>query len=155
MRYELDILAAIIKLPKPTTQKIVSVTGISERKVQNVIKTLQNDLCMSIKRVKDGRQVYFVISEWGAFESGGRLKDLLVNRNVGKAKNIRHDLERFSDKHKFYESVKMKNYSESIRLEGFSVSVYDIPKDKQSLTIVKRTLITKYSKYKNISKNHG
>jgi len=151
MRYELDILAAITSLPRPTTQEIVSATKISERKVQNVIKTLQTDLCMKIKRVKDGRKAYFVISEWGAFESGERLKDLLANRKIGNANDSTHEVERISDKYSFYESVKMKNYTESLRLEGLSVSTKDIPTDKQSLTIAKRNLIAKYSKYKGMS----
>ena len=155
MRYELDILAAITRLPKPTTQEIVSATKISERKVQTVIKTLQTDLCMGIKRVKDGRKAYFVISEWGAFESGERLKDLLVNRKIEKTNNNTHVVAGISEKHSFYESVKMKNYTESTRLEGLSVSIHDMPMDKQSLTIAKRNLIAKYSKYKGTSKNHG
>ena len=151
MRYELDILAAITSLHRPTTQEIVSATKISERKVQNVIKTLRTDLSMGIKRVKDGRKAYFVISEWGAFESGERLKDLLANRKVGKADNSTPEIEGVSDKHSFYESVKMKNYTESLRLEGLSVSTNEIPTDKQSLTIAKRNLIAKYSKYKGMS----
>jgi len=155
MRYELDILAAITSLPKPTTQEIVSATNISERKVHNVIKTLQTDLCMEIKRIKDGRKVYFVISEWGAFESGDRLKGLLADRIIKISSDSSHVAKTFSDKYSFYESVKMKNYKESIRLEGLSVSIPDTPKDKQSLTIVKRTLIDKYSKYQGMSKSHG
>ena len=155
MRYELDILAAMTRLPKPTTQEIVSATKISERKVQNVIKSLQTDLCMKIKRVKEGRKAYFVISEWGAFESGERLKDLLANRRIEKANGTTYKIDRVSEKHSFYESVKMKNYTESARLEGLSVSIHDMPTDKQSLTSTKRNLIAKYSKYKGVSKNHG
>ena len=151
MIYELDILAAITRLPRPTTQEIVSATKISERKVQNVIKTLRTDLSMGIKRVKDGRKAYFVISEWGAFESGEQLKDLLANRKIGNANDSTHEAERFFDKHSFYDSVKMNNYRESIRLEGLSVSTNEIPTDKQSLTIAKRNLIAKYSKYKGMS----
>lgn len=155
MRYELDILAALMNMPKPTTQEIVTATNISERKVQNVLKTLQSDLCMKITRIKDGRKVYFVIDKWGVFESGEQLKNLLAKRKLGKVSNKSRVIKTLADKSSFYESVKMVNYIESTRLEGLSVSPHDMLKDTHSIAVVKRNLIAKYSKYKGLNKSHG
>lgn len=69
MKYELDVLAALVQLAEPTTKDIVAATGISERKVQNVIKRLQVDLEMSIEKVKKGRSIVYTIKSWGIFES--------------------------------------------------------------------------------------
>ena len=142
MNYELDVLAALTQLSEPTTQDIVAATGISERKVQNVMKALQSDLKIAIKKTKDGRNIRYSITSWGVFESGKVLEKELVARPLKKSAL------KFS-KAAFYESVKMINYKESSRLEGiaihFSISTKNLKKYRSTK---KRSLIAKYSSYK-------
>ena len=139
MNYELDILAALIQLSEPTTQDIVAATGISERKVQNVMKTLQSDLKIEIKKSKDGRNVRYSIKSWGVFESGKVLEKELSNRHLNTCKKSTF---KFS-KAAFYESVKMSNYKESSRLEGITIHFYTSTKNSKKPTSEKNALLSK------------
>lgn len=151
MKYELDVLAALTQLPQPTTQEIVAATGISERKVQNVIKALQFDLKVEIEKIRKGRRVCYVVTDWGVFESGVPLKRTLANRPLIKNNKTAARVNKIA----FYDSVKMSNYKESTRLEGISIHIVSAPSDKKSISRAKRTLIKKYTKYKNLSNSHG
>lgn len=151
MKYELDVLAALAQLSQPTTQEIVAATGISERKVQNVIKALQNDLNVEINKVKKGRNICYLVAGWGVFESGLFLKRALSNRSLINNKKLTDK----DTKAAFYDSVKMDNYRESARLEGISVNSAVIPNGSISTSAAKRILIEKYAQYKNVTHDHG
>ena len=152
MKYELDVLAALIQLHKPTTQDVVAETGISERKVQNVIKALQSDLNIKVKKTKDGRLIRYSITGWGVFESGEALRQELAKRPLNKTKKSAVKL----NKTIFYESVKMSNYKESSRLEGITIHLYTPTRnDKISNSIKKNSLIKKYSRHKKTSNTNG
>ncbi|TVZ41860.1 uncharacterized protein DUF2559 [Alteromonadaceae bacterium 2753L.S.0a.02] len=146
MHYELEILAALSALPKPTTQDIVTKTGISERKVQNVIKTLSNDLLVDIKTIREGRTIRYTVVGWGVFESGSQLKKALKQRARRKTTKQNPKM----TKSAFYDSVKMENFKESSRLEGVEVSDLVSPAKTISAVQSKRTsLLKKYSNYGN------
>ena len=151
MKYELDVLAALTRLPEPTTQAIVSSTGISERKVQNVIKTLQTELKIVIKKVRNGRSIHYVITDWGVFESAAQLKHTLADRTLINDTNPDAQV----DKPAYYDSVKMSNYKESSRLEGIPIHITASAGGKKSISQAKRALINKYSNYKNLSNSNG
>ena len=151
MKYELDVLAALSQLPQPTTQEIVAATGISERKVQSVIKDLQSDLKVGIDKIKKGRSVYYLVTDWGVFETAGLLKRTLATRPINKIKKLGAR----GKKAAFYDSVKMSNYKESSRLEGISIQTEITSSDKKSIINTKQSLIEKYSKFKTMSIQHG
>ncbi len=151
MKYELDVLAALSQLPQPTTQEIVAATGISERKVQSVIKDLQSDLKVGIDKIKKGRSVYYLVTDWGVFETAGLLKRTLATRPINKIKKLGAR----GKKATFYDSVKMSNYKESSRLEGISIQTEITSSDKKSIINTKQSLIEKYSKFKTMSIQHG
>ena len=148
MKYELDVLAALTQLSQPTTREIVAVTGISERKVQNVIKTLKLDLQVELEKIKKGRSFGYEVTDWGVFESALLLKRKLLNRPLKKASNTTVR----DKKAAFYDSVKMRNYQESTRLEGVSIKAASTLRDKNALSDVRRALT---DKYKKLSANHG
>ena len=152
MNYEIEVLAALTQLPEPTTQEMASATGISERKVQTVIKTLQNDFKVDIKKVKQGRHIRYVITGWGVFESGGHLKQVLATRPTNRSNRSNAKI----TKSTFYESVKMSNYKESSRLEGISIEASKQPAfAKKTSSTTKRALVKKYSQYKKMCNAHG
>jgi hypothetical protein len=162
VNYELFVLAAITRLKYPSTKQIVIATGISERKVQNVIKSLSSDLSIKIIRKKIGRSNYFVIKNWGVFESGNALKKKLdaieLKRDEfmslpQKPKPIL--LTTFSEKHDHFEKVKTHNFKESMRLEGYSINIENCPVEKSERKLFREGLIKKYSQYKVISKAYG
>lgn len=141
MKYELEILTALTQLQQPRTQDIVSVTGISERKVQSVIKSLETDLNIIVTPTKIGRNIHYSITDWGVFESGRSLKKLLAHRAADKNSYS------YSKKSKYYDSVKMRNFKESNRLEGITVQITSFSSSRKSIITQKNTLIEKYSKY--------
>lgn len=141
MKYELDVLAALAQLSQPTTQEIVAATGISERKVQNVIKALKSDLDVDIEKIKKGRNIGYSVASWGVFESGLFLKITLSDRPL----LIDKKTSTFATKAAFYESVKMSNYKESSRLEGISVDPFNALTSKKIISSAKRALVEKYT----------
>ena len=160
MNYDLSVLAAITRLEHPNTQKIVSATGISERKVQNVIKSLSSDFGISIIRKKMGRSSYFVIKSWGVFESGDVLRQKLDTIELKKDKPLSKQpksplLITFSEKHRHFEKVKAHHFKESMRLEGYSINIEDYPLEKSARMLLKEKLIRKYSQYKDTHKVYG
>ena len=163
MNYELYVLAAITRLEYPNTKKIVNATGISERKVQNVIQSLSRDLGIKIIRKKIGRSNYFVINNWGVFESGTVLRKKLDTIELKKDKELRLIpkkqkpvlLSTFLEKHNHFEKVKRHNFKESMRLEGYLIKIEDYPLEKSARKKCREELIKKYSQYKDVSKVYG
>ena len=147
MRYEFDVLAVMIEIEKPTTRKIVNLTGISERKVQSVIKSLCEDLEMKILRVKEGRTSYYSIIGWGVFESGLKLKEKLKSRRdcMKKQVNKHKVIYTFSQKRDYFDKVKLINFKESMRLEGVSINIKKYPAKKSDIASMKNDLIKKYT----------
>lgn len=154
MKYEFDVLAAMLEIEKPTTRRIVDLTGISERKVQGVIKSLSKDLEMEISRIKEGRTSYYMITGWGVFESGLKLKKKLKNRNVNikKQKNSYKLIYTFSQKAEYFDKVKLINFKESMRLEGFTINITKYSVNKNEIASMKNNLI---EKYKMLSRTNG
>ncbi|WP_428355365.1 YhfG family protein [Methyloprofundus sp.] len=157
MNYELSILAAITRLEHPSTKKIVIATGISERKVQNVIKSLSSDFHIKILRKNIGRSNYFVVKDWGVFESGNVLRkklDTIELKIDGELMSLLKKskpllLTTFSEKHEYFEKVKTHNFKESLRLEGYSINIEDYPVEKPERKLFREELIKKYSQYKD------
>lgn len=158
MKFELDVLAAMLLAEQPDTRQIVSATGISEREVQDVIKSLTIDLGMDISQVKSENSSYYVIKNWGVFESGDTLKRQLRQRVLTNEKMLELSVKRaqptllttFSEKHQHFEKVKIANFKESMRLEGLSVDVAHFPAEKTAISEMRTALIEKYSAYKGV-----
>ncbi|WP_043320042.1 YhfG family protein [Microbulbifer sp. HZ11] len=161
MKCELDVLAVLAQMPHPTMRDIVAKTGISERKFQTVLKTLRSELKMQIKREKVGRNIRYNITGWGVFESKSILQAALTQRFSGKNYS---DLSTFRDsrnktvptqlKSDFFESVKMRNFIESSRLEGISLPIRSMTVIKATHRLMKKeSLIRKYSNNKATTDN--
>ncbi len=162
MNYELDVLAGLVQLKHPNTKKIVEFTGFSERKVQKVIRFLSEDMGIKIKKIKNEKSWYFSIEKWGIFESGRELQLVLKDRNLKpkkekriKEKNNNFLMKSFSEKHKYFERVKLKNYRESMRLEGINIVNTPIPHDKAQREKLRNKLLAKYSKKSMSCDTHG
>lgn len=153
MKYEFDILAAMLEIEKPTTRKIVELTGISERKVQGVIKSLCDDLEMNISRIKEGRTIYFMITGWGVFETGLKLKKKLKSRNENKRKltGSYKAIYTFTQKRKYFDKVKLVNFKESMRLEGIAINITKYPVKKNEITSMRNDLIKKYKMLSSVN----
>ena len=61
----------------------------------------------------------------------------------------------FSEKHNHFEKVKIHNFKESMRLEGYLINIEDYPLEKSARNILREELIKKYSQYKNVSKAYA
>lgn len=153
MKYELEVLAALTQYKYPNTRLIVDATGISERKVQMVIKSLMSDLGIRIEKKSINHSFYFFIKSWGCFESGSFLKEHLEQIDLVKAKSERlkknkksTELVSLADKKAYFDSVKIKNYKESLRLEGISPSSLSLNVDSEQLQETKEALLSFYSK---------
>jgi hypothetical protein len=66
------------------------------------------------------------------------------NSDVAQA---RKKLVTFTDKYNHFEKVKMNNFKESMRLEGYDFQVDHIPADAAALDLLKQQLVKKYSQY--------
>lgn len=162
MNYEFDILAALVQLKMPNTKTIVDKTGISERKVQNVISSLSEEMGVQLEKIKNDKSWYFIIKDWGIFESGNNISIILKSRNLAEKKEQRLArktkqslLKSFADKYKYFEANKLKNYRESMRLEGYNVVENRIPKDKAKRAELKQQLLAKYSQNNIGQELHG
>jgi hypothetical protein len=60
-------------------------------------------------------------------------------------------LSTFADKYNYFEKVKMDNFKESMRLEGYDIQIDHIPADSAAIDVLKAQLIKKYSQYSQIS----
>lgn len=158
MKSELDVLAVMLLAEQPNTKQIGIAAGMSEREVQDVIKSLTSDLGMDISRVRSENSSYYVIKSWGVFESGDTLKRQLRQRVLPNGKVLASTVEHakpvlltsFSEKHRYFEKVKIANFKESMRLEGLSVDVTHFPTEKTAISEMRTALIEKYSAYKGV-----
>ncbi|MCL2893129.1 YhfG family protein [Brenneria tiliae] len=157
MRYEMAILAALVQEDSPNTQSIVTATGISERKVQEVLNALQSTMDIGIARIKSGKRQALYISSWGVFGNGERLIEKLKTTDLAVFKQHRQITTKalpgktqssrmvtLEEKRDYYNQVKLKNYRDSMRLEGFSVEDTPLPSDKQEREALRKSLIAKY-----------
>ncbi|WIH20848.1 hypothetical protein KQY33_17220 [Photobacterium damselae] len=141
VKYELLVLAAMTRLESPNTQAIVAATGISERKVQSVVKSLVENLGLDIERKRQGRTFRFAINSWGVFESGKAIQSQLNEVDLVMPNNSM--LTSYEEKHAYFEQVKMDNFKESMRLEGHDIaSDFDLSLDREQQ---RQILLKKYS----------
>ncbi|CAM4020075.1 hypothetical protein VA7868_03331 [Vibrio aerogenes CECT 7868] len=157
MKYEFEILAALIQYKYPNIKLIANATGISERKVQSVIHTLTTELGLGIEKVTekaaDDPISYLHVRSWGIFESGNALKKQLISLDLVKAKSARLEtmkkrktaLGSFPEKKAYSDAVKVQNYQESMRLEGIHPASFSPEQDKQQLKRKREALIKLYT----------
>ena len=151
VKYELLVLAAMIRLESPNTQDIVAATGISERKVQSVVHSLVENLGLNIQRERQGRTFRFTINGWGVFESGKRIQSQL--NNIELVMPTHSALSSFEEKHAYFEQVKMDNFKESMRLEGHDIARdFDLSLDKEQQ---RQILLDKYSNVNSLEALNG
>lgn len=157
MKYELDVMAALVQLSNPTTEDIVLATGFSARKVQQVVKTLQIDLYVVINKTRKGRRTGFSVKSWGVFETGSSLKEMLRKRTLithSQQTSPNTASKSFAKKAAYYDSVKMGNYIESARLEGITIPPDPTLTAPDAIQKRKQELIEKYSGYRTSGKHH-
>ncbi|WP_350305436.1 YhfG family protein [Photorhabdus viridis] len=158
MKYELAVMAALAKLEHPNTRSIVEATGISERKVQQVLQILQQDLEVKINCIRNGKVSYFEVISWGMFESGQAINYKLRDLDLAKFKYSRQQekdiknqnnrktiMTTYSEKKYYFDSVKLKNYRDSMRLEGMNIVMNSLPETPKEQKNLKDKLIRKYS----------
>ena len=123
MNYEMAVLAALLQLEKPTNPMITETTGISSRKVSLAIDNLKDILDVDISWHGPKKTGYYCIDSWGAFESGKaiRRKALALDLHAYKSsKTIDYDI--YLLKKAYSDEVKLENYRQSLRLEGFDTT---------------------------------
>ncbi|WP_028305010.1 YhfG family protein [Oceanospirillum maris] len=154
MKYEFEVLAALVQFKHVNTKVIVNSTGISERKVQSVLKDLHSNLGICINKRREKNSFYFFVESWGAFETGSAIIERLHKLDLAEAKARRissknqrkRKLLSLSDKIEYSNSVKLKNYNESLRLEGISSKKPDLSGNKKQLQDKRDELLKYYAK---------
>ncbi|NQZ09628.1 MAG: hypothetical protein HRT35_20960 [Algicola sp.] len=148
MKYELLILAAIVRLEKPVNKAIIAATGISARKLQTTLKSLRDDLGMSIERVNNKRSGALQILDWGVFESGVKLSHLLnkIELNDLPVKTRLIANLSFEEKQQYYDTVKADNFRDSSLLEGIKLDTQETPKNPQHAEQMMAALLARYTK---------
>jgi hypothetical protein len=152
MKYEWDVLTALIQLSHPNIEMIAMATGISSRKVQSVVHMLTDKLGMEIDKVGTRQDYYFVVRSWGIFESGSILKSKLVHSDLVKIKAARlagkknrsHQLDSLAEKQAYFDQVKVHNYKQSMRLEGVCADDLTVPQSPSQLAARKAELLALY-----------
>lgn len=127
MNYEIAVLAALVQLERPTKPSITEKTGISDQRVNRAIKNLRDILGVHISRVGSNKTGFYSIDAWGAFESGGKILRKARSLDLDSYKNgrtIKYDTSRL--KKLYSNEVKLNNYRQSLKLEGFD-TVTDAP----------------------------
>jgi len=153
MKYEFEVLAAIVQFKYANTKVIVNSTGISERKVQSVLKDLYSNLGICFERKREKNSTYFFIQSWGDFETGTSIMERLSKLDLAQAKATRLSsknqrrvkLLSLKDKKEYANSVKLKNYNESLRLEGLSPKKDFTNKGKSELQKERNELLKHYA----------
>ena len=123
MNYEMAVLAALLQLDKPTNPMITETTGISSRRVNLAINNLKDILDVQISWHGPKKTGFYCIDSWGAFESGKaiRRRALALNLSTYKQKKtINYNLSQL--KKAYSEEVRLENYRQSLRLEGFDTT---------------------------------
>lgn len=151
MNYEMAVLAALTQLEKPTKPRITEKTGISDQRVNLAIKNLRDMLGVRISRVGSNKTGFYAIDSWGAFETGRnilRKVQALDLDNYKKNRTVKYDSYRL--KKLYSDEVKLANYRQSLRLEGFRSS--ESPPDLDRLSRGERqkrreALVEKFSRH--------
>ncbi|MGQ5288105.1 YhfG family protein [Pectobacterium actinidiae] len=109
---------------------------------------------INISREKNGKRQSLSISSWGVFGDGKRLIEKLKNTDLlifkqhrkittkalpNKTRSSR--MVTLEEKRDYYNQVKLKNYRDSMRLEGFNVEDTPLPSDKQEREALRKNLI--------------
>lgn len=120
MNYEMAVLAALVQLEKPTKPSIAKKTGISDQRVNLAIKNLRDMLDVQISRVGSNKTGFYSIDSWGAFESGKKILRKARALDLGSYKKDRVIAYDSNHLKKLYsDEVKLANYRQSLKLEGF------------------------------------
>ncbi|WP_017444807.1 YhfG family protein [Gayadomonas joobiniege] len=149
MKYEFVVLAALVQLKHANTRVIVNSTGISERKVRSVVKDLHLNLGICFKKEK---KLFLLLYRIFVFETGSSIFERLYKLDLAKASRISSKNQRkrkllsLSDKIEYSNSVKLKNYNESLRLEGISSKKTDLSANKKQLQDERYELLKYYAK---------
>jgi len=125
MNYEMAVLAALVQIEEPTKPNITEKTGISDQRVNIALNNLRDFLDVHISRVGSNKTGYYHIDSWGAFESGKKVlrKALALDLNYYKIdKTFKYNSDLL--KKLYSEEVKLSNYRQSLKLEGFSSSTH-------------------------------
>ena len=147
MNYEIAVLAALVQLEKPTKPRITEKTGISNQRVNLALKNLRDILGVHISRIGSNKTGYYSIDSWGAFESGAKIlrKARALNLNAYKNdKIIKYDT--YLLKKLYSDEIKLNNYRQSLRLEGFHTAT-NAP-DLRRLSEIERNKRREYIKEK-------
>ncbi len=123
MNYEMTVLAALVQLEKPTKPKITEKTGISDRRVKTALKNLRDTLGIRISRLGPNKTGFYLIDSWGAFESGKKIRRKALALDLNRYKldrSIQYDSSLL--KKNYSDEVKLSNYRQSLKLEGFHTS---------------------------------
>lgn len=120
MNYEMAVLAALVQLEKPTKPSITAKTGISDQRVNRALKNLREILGLEISRVGSNKTGHYQIDTWGAFESGKHIqrKALALDLDEYKQDRVIHYNKALLKK-LYADEIKLKNYRQSLGLEGF------------------------------------
>ena len=120
MHYEVAVLAALVQLEQPTKPRIAEKTGISDQRINLAIKNLRDILDVHIIRIGSNKTGFYSIDAWGAFESGRKILRKARALDLDSYKNdrtVKYDTYRL--KKLYSDEVKLNNYRQSLRLEGF------------------------------------
>ena len=123
MNYEMAVLAALLQLDKPTNPMISETTGISSRRVNMAINNLKDILDVHIAWHGPKKTGFYCIDSWGSFESGKAIRRralALDLRTYRLNKTINYNLSQL--KKAYSEEVRLENYRQSLRLEGFDTT---------------------------------
>lgn len=157
MNYEMAVLAALVQIEKPTKPSITEKTGISDQRVNLALKNLREFLDVHISRVGSNKTGYYHIDSWGAFESGKKVlrKALALDLNCYKIdKTVKYDSTLL--KKLYSDEVKLNNYRQSLKLEGFhpSPSSIDLSQlSKSERQALRAELKRKYNRNNSTSNN--
>jgi len=123
MNYEMAVLAALVQLEKPSKPRITEKTGISDQRVNLAIKNIRDILGVRISRIGSNKTGFYAIDSWGVFETGRKIlrrAQALDLDNYKKDRTFKYDSYRL--KKLYSDEVKLANYRQSLKLEGFRSS---------------------------------
>jgi len=158
MNYEIAVLAALVQLDNPTRPQITEVTGISAQKITSSIRNLKTILDIGIYWHGAKKTGHYEIESWGSFESG---KKILRKSGALKLTTFKHHkrIEYDSDilKKLYAADMKLQNYRQSLKLEGFNTK--DLSRDLTQLspsehTVLREELKKKFTRPKSTLADH-
>lgn len=126
MTYEMAVLAALVQIEHPSRPKISEATGISPQRINTALGYLRDYLDVDIKHRGARKNGFYEIVSWGAFETGKLIRNKALSLNLQlyrDSRKLEHDPQ-LAKKH-YAQSVKIKNYKQSLLLEGFKSTATD------------------------------